>query len=332
MSLRKSLGLVKKPVAKMVRFEEQSFRRILLSFSAVFAAFAFLVVVAQFCIDRYYWGRFPSYLLFFLIVAILCVIALISIIIISKYFDNGISRLHDRIIQEREKYREMKQQMSNNVAHELRTPVSSIRGYLETLLTCENIDPERKRSFIDKAYKQSIRLSDLIRDIALITKIEEASDQLLKETLNVRRIAEDVFDELRDSIAERGDVIENTLPPDLTLKGNQTLIYAIFRNLVENSVKYAGKHITIHIECTLHRDGSCDFIYYDTGVGVHKEHRERIFERFYRLTEGRTRDAGGSGLGLSIVRNAVAFHGGTIAAYRHNGGGLEYRFTMKDCD
>ncbi|MDE5890213.1 MAG: two-component sensor histidine kinase, partial [Bacteroidales bacterium] len=99
-------------------------------------------------------------------------------------------------------------------------------------------------------------LSDLIRDIALITKIEEASDQLVKERLNVRRIAEDVFDELRDSIIEKGDVIENTLPADLTLKCNQTLIYAIFRNLVENSIKYGGKHITIHIECTVKRDGT----------------------------------------------------------------------------
>lgn len=329
MSLRSRLGLVRKPVAKIVSFEEQSFKRILLSFSAVFAAFAVLVIAAQYCIDTFYSGEFPSYLLFFVIVAVLCVAALISIFIISKYFDNGISRLHDRINQEREKYREMKQQMSNNVAHELRTPVSSIRGYLETLSTCSNIDPERKKNFIDRAYLQSIRLSDLIRDIALITKIEEASDQLVKERLNVRRIAEDVFDELRDSIIEKGDVIENTLPADLTLKGNQTLIYAIFRNLVENSIKYGGKHITIHIECTVKRDGTCDFIYYDTGIGVHKEHRERIFERFYRISEGRTRDAGGSGLGLSIVRNAIAFHGGTISASRHNGGGLEYNFTMK---
>lgn len=329
MSFRKSLWRVKKPVAEIVKFEEQSFKRILLSFSAVFAAFSILVILAQYCIDRYYWGSVPSYLLFFLIVAVLFIAALISIIIISKYFDNGIMRLHDRINQEREKYREMKQQMSNNVAHELRTPVSSIRGYLETLSTCGNIDPDRKRNFIERAYQQSIRLSDLIRDIALITKIEETSDQLVKERLNVRRITEEVFDELKDSIAAKGDVIENTLPAYLSIVGNRTLIYAIFRNLVENSVKYGGKHITIHIECTEHRDGSCDFIYYDTGVGVHKEHHERIFERFYRISEGRTRDAGGSGLGLSIVRNAVAFHGGTITARRHNGGGLEYNFTLR---
>jgi len=314
---------------RIVKFEEPSFRKILKSFSAVFAAYTAIIVIVQYCIDQYYWGRLPSNILFLVTVAALSILALASIVAISKYFDNGISSLHNHIADEREKYRAMKRQMTNNVAHELRTPVSSIRGYLETLSTCENIDPERKKAFIDRAYAQSIRLSDLIRDIALITMIEEASDQLVKEKLNVRRISEDVLDELKDAIAEKGDVIENILPPNLTVIGNRTLIYAIFRNLIENSVKYGGRHITIHIECSVHKNGQCDFVYYDTGTGVSKEHLKRIFERFYRISEGRTRDAGGSGLGLSIVRNSVAFHNGNISACRHNGGGLEYGFSLK---
>lgn len=314
---------------RIVRFEEQSFKRILKSFSIVFVVYTLLIITAQYCIDKYYWGKMSSSVVFLIVTVILFAVALVSIIFISKYFDIGISGLHRKIDEEREKYREMKQQMTNNVAHELRTPVSSIRGYLETLSTCENIDPDRKKAFIDRAYAQSIRLSDLIRDIALITKIEEASEQLEVEKLNVRRITEDVIDELKSSIIEKGDVIENILPQDLTIVGNQTLIYAIFRNLVENSLKYGGRHITIHIECSVRRNGQCDFIYYDTGVGVSKEHLKRIFERFYRLSEGRTRDAGGSGLGLSIVKNSIAFHGGTITACRHNGGGLEYNFSMK---
>lgn len=306
-----------------------SFKPLLRAVRAVFTVFAVLVVAAQFCIDNYWHGRLSPHILFVLVVASLFVGGWISILIINSYLENRVAGLHGKIDEEREKYREMKRQMADNVAHELRTPVSSIRGYLETLSTCENIDPERKKAFVDRAYAQSIRLSDLIRDIALITKIEESSDQFSAERLDLRKIADDVFDEFKDRIADRGDVVENMLPHGLAMSGNRTLIYAVFRNLVENSVKYGGKHITIHIDCTAKRNGVFDFVYYDTGVGVEKEHLERIFERFYRLTEGRTRDAGGSGLGLSIVRNAIAFHGGTITAARHAGGGLEYRFAMK---
>ena len=120
------------------------------------------------------------------------------------------------------------------------------------------------------------------------------------------------------------------LSPDLEVSGNYTFLYAVFRNLVENSLKYGGEHITIHIECAGCADGRYYFKYYDTGKGVTREHLERIFERFYRVSEGRTRDDGGSGLGLSIVRNAIAFHGGDIIADRHHGGGLEYRFTLSE--
>ena len=118
------------------------------------------------------------------------------------------------------------------------------------------------------------------------------------------------------------------LPADLEIVANRTLVYAVFRNLVENSLKYGGEHITVHIECSGHKSGLYQFKYYDTGKGVAREHLKRLFERFYRVQEGRTRDAGGSGLGLSIVRNAISFHGGDITALAHHGGGLEYRFSL----
>ena len=112
--------------------------------------------------------------------------------------------------------------------------------------------------------------------------------------------------------------------------GNASLLYAIFRNLVENSVKYAGDGVSIHVECYAKSDGFLHFTYYDTGRGVKEEHLSRIFERFYRVSEGRTRDDGGSGLGLSIVRNAVAFHGGEIRAVNRKEGGLEFIFSLKE--
>lgn len=244
------------------------------------------------------------------------------------YPDNGFEiTIND--VTEIEKSRTMKQQMTNNIAHELRTPVSSIRGYLETLISCPDVSEERRKVFIDRAYVQTLRLSDLIRDIALITKIEEAPEQLQKEKVNIRQIVDEVIEEFREVIDSKHITVENMLSSDLVVTGNATLIYSIFRNLVENSLKYAGDGVLIHIECYARSDGHYHFTYYDTGKGIGEEHLSRIFERFYRVSEGRTRDGGGSGLGLSIVRNAVAFHGGDIRAVNRAGGGLEFVFSLK---
>ncbi len=244
------------------------------------------------------------------------------------YPDNGFEiTIND--VTEIEKSRIMKQQMTNNIAHELRTPVSSIRGYLETLISCPDVSEERRKVFIDRAYVQTLRLSDLIRDIALITKIEEAPEQLQKEKVNIRQIVDEVIEEFREVIDSKDITVENMLSSDLVVTGNATLIYSIFRNLVENSLKYAGDGVLIHIECYARSDGHYHFTYYDTGKGIGEEHLSRIFERFYRVSEGRTRDGGGSGLGLSIVRNAVAFHGGDIRAVNRAGGGLEFVFSLK---
>ena len=245
------------------------------------------------------------------------------------YPDNG-CEVSVNDVTDVEKNRVMKQQMTNNIAHELRTPVSSIRGYLETLTVCRDISAEKRNMFLDRAYVQVMRLSDLIRDIGMITKIEEAPEQLHKEKINLKNVFDEVTDELRPRIEEMGILVENALDPALSVNGNPSLIYAVFRNLMENSLKYAGKEIKIHIECYAKGDGYCHFSYYDTGKGVPEEHLSKIFERFYRVSEGRTRDDGGSGLGLSIVRNAIAFHKGDVRALNRKGGGLEFLFSLSE--
>lgn len=223
----------------------------------------------------------------------------------------------------------LKMQMTSNIAHELRTPVTSIRGYLETLLACPDLPAEKKQAFIERAYNQTLRLSDLISDMALITKIEESPEKLAKESVDVYEVASEVFDEFAERIAERKVKVENLLKPGTITKGNRTLIYAIIRNLVENSLKYAGEGVTLHLECYSYIDKLFYFNYYDTGKGVPQEHLEHIFERFYRVSEGRSRDDGGSGLGLSIVRNSIVFHGGDIKVMNRQGGGLQFLFTLR---
>lgn len=223
----------------------------------------------------------------------------------------------------------LKMQMTSNIAHELRTPVTSIRGYLETLLACPDMAPDKKQAFLERAYNQTLRLSDLISDMALITKIEESPEKLAKEDVDIYDVAVEVFDEFADRIANKKVKVENMLKPGIIVSGNRTLVYSIIRNLVENSLKYAGDEITLHLERYSRIDKLHYFIYYDTGRGVPEEHLERIFERFYRVQEGRSRDDGGSGLGLSIVRNSVVFHGGDIKVMNRQDGGLQFLFTLR---
>lgn len=209
-----------------------------------------------------------------------------------------------------EQLQTQKKRITGNLAHELRTPVTSIRGYLETLVDNPQMDEAKKAQFIDRAYRQTLRLSDLIRDISLITKMEEAPQTLKKEHLGMRRLAGEVIEEFAGMIAAQGVKVENGIADDVCILGNQSLLYALLRNLVENSLRYGGQGITIHIECSIY-DGMANFFYYDTGKGVSDEHLGKIFERFYRIPEEDSFRSEGSGLGLSIVKNAVAFHCGT---------------------
>jgi len=225
------------------------------------------------------------------------------------------------------KLQSQKKRITGNLAHELRTPVTSIRGYLETLVDNPEMAPDKKELFTERAYLQSLRLSDLIRDISLITKMEEAPEMLSKEHLGIRRLTDEVIEEFSSSIEEKGITIENTISEDISIKGNQSLLYALFRNLIENSIRYGGDGITIHLDCSSY-DGMAHFTYYDNGKGVSEEHIGKIFERFYRIPEENAHRAEGSGLGLSIVKNAVAFHGGTISASRLSPHGLSFKFTI----
>lgn len=227
-----------------------------------------------------------------------------------------------------EKTRLLKQEMTNNIAHELRTPVTSLRGYLETL-NSQNLPAEKQAQFIDRAYQQSVRLSVLIDDVSLISKIEEAPAQFNMEKVNLSQLIEDVRIDLTEKLEEQDIKFSTQIKNNLIINGNYTLLYSVFRNLVDNTISYAGKHVEIHINNYLEDTEFVYFSYYDTGTGVEEKYLPRLFERFYRADEGRTRNSGGSGLGLSIVKNAILFHKGEVQVKNHAGGGLEFWFTLK---
>lgn len=242
-------------------------------------------------------------------------------------FDDKSFEVTIRDITKVEKNRLLKQEMTNNIAHELRTPVTSLRGFLETL-TDQKLPAERQRQFIQRAYLQSIRLSNLIDDISLLSKIEEASGKFSMEKISLVQVINEVRIDLTDKLKENNISLHINVKPDITVHGNETLLYSIFRNLMDNSINYGGKDIEIHIKDYMEDSKYVYLSFYDTGKGVEEQHMARLFERFYRVNEGRTRETGGSGLGLSIVKNAVLLHKGEIHARKFSKGGLEFLFTL----
>ena len=234
-----------------------------------------------------------------------------------------------QIIIEQQRNKQLKQEMTNNISHELKTPVSSIRGYLEILLSDKPIDDERRRYFLERCYQQTLRLSDLINDVSLINKLEESADLFPLEPLSLRSLADEAIADLADKAVSHHITIYNNLSDSLAINGNHSLLYAIFRNLVENAISYAGDGVTVAIECYKRDDDSYYLHFYDTGCGVENEYLTRIFDRFLRIDQGRSRKSGGTGLGLSIVKHAVQFHGGNIYAKNRDNGGLEFFFSLK---
>ena len=229
-------------------------------------------------------------------------------------------------VTRQEKTKKFKQEMTGNIAHELRTPVTSIRAYLETVIE-QQLPEDKKQYFILQAYRQTITLSEIIKDMGIIAKLEEAPGAFEFEPVNITRLLETVKAEESESLKEKNIRMGWNIPDKLEIKGNNSLLKAIFRNLVENTIRYAGENIDIHVNLLSEDEENYYFTYYDTGVGVaNEDHLNRIFERFYSIQEGRTRDTGGSGLGLAIVKNAVLFHKGTIAAKNRKTGGLEFLF------
>ena len=225
----------------------------------------------------------------------------------------------------------LKRQLTQNMAHEFKTPVCSIQGYLETILQNYpgNMSDEQLAHFLKRCYNQSNRLNSLVQDISQLNEMTSAVQRVNKEPVNLSQLVDGMLQEVNEKLVAMGMNVKNDLPPQLVINADPSMLYSIFRNLVDNSVAYAGNGTTISVACFRTDEQFCYFTFSDNGVGVPEEHLSRIFERFYRVDKGRSRKLGGTGLGLAIVKNAIALHGGTISARNAVGGGLEFVFKLQ---
>lgn len=246
-----------------------------------------------------------------------------------------IIKIYKRLQTTRQEQDILKRQLTQNIAHELKTPVASIQGYLETILDNPNINDSMREQFLKRCYAQSQRLTSLLQDISTLNRMDDAPDMIGTEDVNISEIVANIQKETALQLQQKQMSFVNKLPNDVMVKGSPSLIYSVFRNLTDNAIAYAGTGTTItltaqpieNIDEEI-KSPKWQFTFSDNGVGVPVEHLPRLFERFYRVDKGRSRKMGGTGLGLAIVKNAVLLHGGTIRVVNNFNGGLRFDFTL----
>lgn len=228
-------------------------------------------------------------------------------------------REHRETIRLEQDKARLKKQLTNNINHELKTPVASILVSLDLLDDHPDLSEEKKRELLSRIRANAERLSALLKDVSTITRMEDGRGMIDRKPLEIKAIIEKIADEAR----LRTTMTINVDVPPLTVNGDRALIESVFQNLIDNAIAYSGG-----TEINIRADSKGNFRVWDNGKGIPPEHLPHIFERFYRVDDGRTRSAGGTGLGLSIVRNAIAVHGGSIKAISVKG--LLFEFNLPE--
>lgn len=215
-----------------------------------------------------------------------------------------------------------------NVAHELKTPLFSIQGYIETVLEDPEIDKETLQLFLEKANKNAQRLGQIVNDLDTITKYESGFLQIDAAPFDMLVLAHEVMEELEIQAKEKSIQLHCYAKDDnYTVFADKSKIRQVMVNLVYNSIKYGnhGGNTNIRINNT----GSKVIIEVaDNGIGIPNQHLGRVFERFYRVDKHRNRETGGSGLGLSICKHIVEAHGEAIQVMSTEGAGSVFTFTL----
>ena len=198
---------------------------------------------------------------------------------------------------------------------------------------------DTRQHFLERCYAQSQRMCRLLQDMASLTKLDETRECIergielseMNQQVDVAKMVDNVLEDTALQLKEKGIAVVKNMPREMNIKGNPTLIYGIFRNLIDNAIAYATGATRLCIIGMEVEDGdrrAYEFTISDNGQGVSPQHLPHLFERFYRVEKGRSRKMGGTGLGLAIVKNSVTAHGGTVSAEIAPHGGLSIRFSL----
>ncbi len=218
-----------------------------------------------------------------------------------------------------------------NVAHELKTPLFTVQGYILTLIEGAANDKEIRTKYLERANKGVERLTSIIKDLDMIAKLETEGMRMNMETFNILELIQNVFD-LFEMKAKKRNIkltFDKVYEFPFFVKGDIERIEQVLINLVVNSIKYGKVGGITSVGIASHSSSKFMIRVIDDGEGIKQEHLSRLFERFYRVDQSRSREQGGSGLGLSIVKHIIEAHGETIVAKSTYGNGSEFSFTLK---
>jgi len=233
--------------------------------------------------------------------------------------ERKVAVFHD--ITEFKKLEKIKADFVANVSHELRTPLTAIKGFVETLE--EEATPEQKH-FLQIIRRHSDRLINLVNDLLILSKLEDRELKLEIQEVDLKNLASDVLRMFEERIKERNLRVELlTKEEDIVIHGDPFLLEQVFINLIDNAIKYNVENGKIELRLSP-IDGHMKIEISDTGIGIAREHLDRIFERFYVVDKGRSRELGGTGLGLSIVKHIVLVHNGKIDVQSEPGRGTTF--------
>lgn len=232
-----------------------------------------------------------------------------------------------------EKVKQFKQEVTHNIAHELKTPLTGMRAYLETIINEVDMTPEQMRHFAQRAYKQSLRLTELVNEVSALNKLDEQSEYYRIEDINISTCLKEIEEELSFKMKANNTTFTPMISSELSIKSSHDIIYSLFKNLIDNTLEHAGPNTDIMIRAGITQISGesnyrINFTYSDNGKGIPDEALDKLFDRFYRIEEGRERKSGGSGLGLAIVKSSVLFHKGNITVDHNPDGGVIFKFDL----
>lgn len=228
-------------------------------------------------------------------------------------------------LHEREKFR---REFIGNLAHELKTPIFNIQGYILTLLEGGLEDEKVNRDFLHRASNGVDRLMKIVEDLDLITKLESGVMDLRLGRMDLHLVVSDTMESLELLCKEKGMTLQNKIAPQTMVQADKDRLTQVFTNLLSNSINYGREGGA----CTVRSYPLGDQVVVevkDDGIGIASEHLPRLFERFYRVGKSRARNEGGSGLGLAIVKHIIDAHHQTITVNSEEGNGTTFNFTLE---